>query len=53
MVVLQPNGTRATQNLNRKGYKREDLHDPWLRYLPPEAEGGWAEAFAAAEAAGT
>jgi Protein of unknown function (DUF3631) len=20
----------------RKGYKREDLHDAWLRYLPPE-----------------
>ena len=19
----------------RKGYKREDLHDAWLRYLPP------------------
>ena len=26
---------------NRKGYRREHLHDPWTRYLPP-ADGGSA-----------
>jgi hypothetical protein len=26
--------------INRKGYRREHLHDPWTRYLPPARGGG-------------
>ena len=27
-------------DLPRKGYRREDLHDAWLRYLPPGSREG-------------
>jgi len=39
--------SRQIRSVNRKGYRREDLHDAWVRYLAPEvpprpstAEGG-------------
>ena len=25
--------------VNKRGYRREHLHDPWTRYLPPAARG--------------
>jgi len=43
--LLKPYGVSATDvkidGVNKRGYRREHLHDPWTRYLPP-AEGGSA-----------
>ena len=37
--LLKPYGVVAVDvkidGVNRKGYRREHLHDPWTRYLPP------------------
>ena len=33
--------------VTRKGYRREDLHDPWSRYLPPEPGGSATSATSA------
>jgi Protein of unknown function (DUF3631) len=46
--LLGPYGVRPTDvkagGVNRKGYRREHLADPWRRYLPPAQEGSatWA-----------
>ena len=41
--LLKPYGVSSIDvkldGVNRKGYRREHLHDPWTRYLPP-ASGG-------------
>ena len=41
--LLKPYGVTSVDvkldGVNRKGYRREHLHDPWTRYLPP-ADGG-------------
>jgi hypothetical protein len=33
--------------VTKKGYRREDLHEPWTRFLPPEQEGGATSATSA------
>jgi len=37
--LLKPYGASSTDvkidGVNRKGYRRDHLHDPWTRYLPP------------------
>ena len=35
--------------VNRKGYRREHLHDPWTRYLPPLGGDGATSATTATE----
>ena len=41
--LLKPYGVRSVDvkvdGVTRKGYRREHLHDPWTRYLPPAARG--------------
>jgi hypothetical protein len=41
--LLRPYGVRSLgvklAGVTKKGYRREHLHDPWTRYLPPEAGG--------------
>jgi hypothetical protein len=43
--LLKPYGVSSTDvkldGVNRKGYRRDHLHDPWTRYLPP-GDGGSA-----------
>jgi hypothetical protein len=43
--LLKPYGVASVDvkldGVNRKGYRRDHLHDPWTRYLPP-ADGGSA-----------
>ena len=38
--LLRPYGVTSTDvkaaGVNKKGYRREHLHDSWSRYLPPE-----------------
>ncbi|MGE5698335.1 MAG: DUF3631 domain-containing protein [Candidatus Sericytochromatia bacterium] len=38
--------------INRKGYRREDLHDVWIRYLPPDRATGATKGTAEDETAG-
>lgn len=42
--LLSPYGVRSVDvkiaGSNKKGYRREHLHDPWIRYLSPEPGGG-------------
>jgi hypothetical protein len=49
--LLKPYGIKPTDvkldGTNRKGYRREDLHDPWRRYLPPEQGGSATNATSA------
>jgi hypothetical protein len=35
-VEVEEEGKKKIVEKVRKGYKREDLHDPWERYLPPD-----------------
>lgn len=41
--LLRPYGVSSVDvkidGTNRKGYRRDHLHDPWTRYLPPAAGG--------------
>jgi hypothetical protein len=49
--LLKPYGVSSTDvkldGVNRKGYRREHLHDPWSRYLPPAPEGSATSATSA------
>jgi hypothetical protein len=51
--LLKPYGVSSTDvkldGVNRKGYRREHLHDPWTRYLP-SAQGGSATSATSATA---
>ena len=49
--LLKPYGVSSADvkvdGVNRKGYRREHLHDPWTRYLPPAAGGSATSATSA------
>ena len=49
--LLKPYGVSSTDvkvdGTNRKGYRREHLHDPWTRYLPPLPGGSATSATSA------
>jgi hypothetical protein len=49
--LLKPYGVSAADvkidGLNKRGYRRDDLHDPWSRYLPPEPGGSATSATSA------
>jgi hypothetical protein len=49
--LLRPYGVSSTDvNINgktKRGYRREHLHDPWTRYLPPEQGGSAISATSA------
>jgi len=49
--LLRPYGVSSTDvkvgGVNKKGYRREHLHDPWSRYLPPEPGGSTTSATSA------
>jgi hypothetical protein len=51
--LLRPYGVASADvkigGINRKGYRREHLHDAWTRYLPP-AQGGTATSATSATA---
>ena len=36
--------------VTKKGYRSEDLHEPWSRYPPPEPRGGSATSATSATA---
>jgi hypothetical protein len=42
-VLLKPYGVSSIDvkigGVNKRGYRREHLHEPWTRYLPPEPGG--------------
>ena len=49
--LLKPYGVSATDvkvdGVTKRGYRREHLHDPWTRYLPPAQEGSATPATSA------
>lgn len=49
--LLKPYGVSPVDvkvdGVNKKGYRREDLHDPWTRYLPPLPGGSATSATSA------
>lgn len=49
--LLKPYGVTSTDvkigGINRKGYRREHLHDAWRRYLPPGQRGSATPATSA------
>ena len=49
--LLKPYGVASVDvkvdGTNSKGYRREHLHDPWTRYLPPAAGGSATSATSA------
>ena len=49
--LLKPYGVASVDvkldGVNRKGYRREHLHDPWTRYLPPSSGGSATSATSA------
>ena len=49
--LLRPYGVRSvdvnTARVNKKGYRREHLHEPWHRYLPPARRGSATSATSA------
>ena len=49
--LLKPYGVSSTDvkvdGVNKKGYRREHLHDPWTRYLPPLPGGSATSATSA------
>ena len=51
--LLKPYGVKAcdvkVDGVTKRGYRREHLHDPWTRYLPP-AQGGSATSATSATA---
>ena len=51
--LLRPYGVRSLDvkvaGVTRKGYRRDHLHDPWSRYLPPEPGGSATSATSATE----
>ena len=51
--LLKPYGVTSADvkidGVNKSGYRREHLHDPWTRYLPP-AQGGSATSATSATA---
>ena len=49
--LLKPYGVSAAdvkiEGVTKRGYRREHLHDPWTRYLPPAQEGSATSATSA------
>lgn len=49
--LLKPYGVTATdvklEGVTKRGYRRDHLHDPWTRYLPPAGGGGATSATCA------
>ena len=51
--LLRPYGVSSTDvkvaGVNKRGYRRDHLHDPWTRYLSPESGGTATSATSATE----